>query len=253
MVDIHSHILWGLDDGAKSVEQSEAMLRSAALHGTTDIVATPHANMEYPFDPAQISERRQELQTRLGDVIRIHTGCDFHLRLENIQDATRNPAKYSINGLGWLLVEFSDHIIFPNTEDIFEQLEDAGMRIIVSHPERNHLLRQKLDRLENWVNSGRYLQVTGQSLEGFFGGDARKFATLLVEKGWAHFIASDAHDDMRRTPNLDSVFKLVTEKYSEEYAEALLKIHPQAVIDGFRIEAGVLEPPEKAKKWLGLF
>lgn len=142
MIDIHSHVLWGLDDGARTLEQSEAMLRMAAAHGTTDIVATPHADLQFAFQPDLINERRQELQQRLGETIRIHTGCDFHLKLDNIQDAIAHPTKYSVNGRGWLLVEFSDLMIFPNTEEIFLQLENAGLRIIVTHPERNWLLRQ---------------------------------------------------------------------------------------------------------------
>ena len=253
MVDIHSHVLWGMDDGARTVEQSEAMLRLAAAHGTTDIVGTPHADLEYTFQPDLIAARRAELQARLGDTIRIHTGCDFHLKLDNIQDALLHPAKYSVNGLGWLLVEFSEWMIFPNTEQIFVQLENAGMRVIVTHPERNWLLRQKPERLEAWVNQGAYLQVTGQSLQGFFGSEAKKFAELLMEKGWVHFLASDAHDVQRRTPRLDLTWKLVSDKYGAEYAEALLKTHPQAVIDGYKIEAGPLDPPEKRRKWLGIF
>lgn len=253
MVDIHSHVLWGLDDGARSIEQSEEMLRMAAAHGTTDIVATPHCDLEYAFQPELIAERRAELQARLGETIRLHTGCDFHLKLDNIQDALANPAKYTINGRGWLLVEFSDLMIFPNTEEIFAQMEGAGMRVIVTHPERNWLLRQKPERLEAWVNRGAFLQVTGQSLLGFFGTEARKFGEFLVEQGWVHFLASDAHDAQRRTPRLDLTWKHVSDKYGVEYAEALLKSHPQAVVDGFQIESGPLDPPEKRRKWLGLF
>ncbi len=253
MVDIHSHVLWGLDDGARTVEQSEAMLRMAAAHGTTDIVATPHADLQYTFQPELIAERRKILQERLGETIRLHTGCDFHLKLDNIQDAIANPAKYTVNGRGWLLVEFSDLMIFPNTEEIFVKMENAGMRVIVTHPERNWLLRQKPERLEAWVHQGAFLQVTGQSLLGFFGAEVRKFSEGLIEKGWVHFLASDAHDTQRRTPRLDQTWKHVSDKYGTEYAEALLKIHPQAVIDGYKIESGPLDPPEKRRKWLGIF
>ncbi len=253
MVDIHSHVLWGLDDGARTVEQSEAMLRMAAAHGTTDIVATPHADLQYAFQPELIVERRKDLQERLGETIRLHTGCDFHLKLDNIQDAIAHPAKYTVNGRGWLLVEFSDLMIFPNTEEIFVKLENAGMRVIVTHPERNWLLRQKPERLEEWVHQGAFLQVTGQSLLGFFGPEVRKFAERLVEKGWVHFLASDAHDTQRRTPRLDQTWKHVEEKYGAEYAEALLKTHPQAVIEGREIDRGPIEPPEKRRKWWGVF
>ena len=249
MVDIHSHILWGMDDGAHSEEMSVAMLEMAAASGTTDIVATPHSDADYVFQPELIAARRLELQAQLGDRIRIHTGCDFHLKYDNIQDALADPKKYSVNGLGWVLVEFSDMMIFPNTEDIFGQMRNAGMGIIVTHPERNWLLRKDIDRLQRWVEGGAYLQVTGGSLLGVFGADAKKFAEELMVRGLVHFLASDAHDLDRRATRLDHVRAHVSEQYGEEYAEALLHTHPRAVIEGRALHPGALEPPELAKKW----
>jgi len=249
MVDIHSHILWGMDDGSRSLEMSVGMLQMAAAAGTTDIVATPHADADYEFQPALIAERRAELQNLLGDVIRIHTGCDFHLKYENIQDALADPRKYSVNGLGWVLVEFSDMMIFPNTEDIFAQMRNAGMGIIVTHPERNWLLRKDIARLQRWVENGAFLQVTGGSLLGVFGADARKFSEELMARGLVHFLASDAHDLERRTTRLDHVREYTAERYGEEYAEALLTTHPRAVIEGRALHPGLLEAPEPAKRW----
>lgn len=249
MVDIHSHILWGMDDGSHSLEMSVAMLQMAAAGGTADIVATPHANTDYEFQPELIAERRAELQAQLGDRIRIHTGCDFHLKYDNIQDALADPRKYSVNGLGWVLVEFSDMMIFPNTEEIFVQMRNAGMGIIVTHPERNWLLRKDIERLRRWVDAGAYLQVTGGSLLGAFGTDARKFSEELMARGMVHFLASDAHDLDRRSPRLDYVRTHVAERYGEEYAEALLETHPRAVIEGRALHPGALEPPEPAKRW----
>src|SRR5437588_4823004 len=104
MIDIHSHILPGLDDGSHSPEESAAMVRMAADAGTTDIVATPHANQEYAFDPGIVEQKIADLQAAIGGTPRIHYGCDFHLTLENIDDALRFPGKYSINHRGYLLV-----------------------------------------------------------------------------------------------------------------------------------------------------
>jgi protein-tyrosine phosphatase len=249
MVDIHSHILWGMDDGSRSEEMSVAMLEMAAANGTTDIVATPHADKDYEYQPELIAQRRAELQAILGDKIRIHTGCDFHLKYDNIADAILDPRKYSINGLGWVLVEFSDMMIFPNTEEIFARMQAAGMGIIVTHPERNWLLRKDMDRVQRWVDAGSYLQVTGGSLLGAFGTDPRKYAEELMSRGLVHFLASDAHDLDRRPTRLDQVRRLVSERYGEEYAEALLTTHPQAVIEGRALHPGALEPPAKNKSW----
>src|SRR5919197_2522210 len=97
MIDIHSHILPELDDGPKTLEESVAMVKMAAAAGTTDIVATPHANPQFAFDPEAIERKISELATACGNVLRIHCGCDLHLTLENIQDALQRPAKYAIN------------------------------------------------------------------------------------------------------------------------------------------------------------
>src|ERR1039458_475267 len=95
MIDIHSHILPGLDDGSQSLEDSVAMLRQAAASGTTDIVASPHANQKYKFDPLVVESRIGELQAAVGDSPQIHYGCDFHLTMENIDDALRSPGEDS--------------------------------------------------------------------------------------------------------------------------------------------------------------
>ncbi len=249
MVDIHSHILWDMDDGSRSREMSIEMLHMAAAGGTTDIVATPHADANFVFRPDLIAERRAELQGLLGDVIRIHSGCDFHLKFENIQEALADPRKFSVNGLGWVLVEFGDTIIFPNTEDIFAGMRNAGMEIIVTHPERNWLLRKDVRRLQRWVEHGAYLQVTGGSLLGVFGADARKFSEELIGHGLVHFLASDAHDLDRRSTRLDLVREHVAKRYGEEYAESLLETNPRAVIEGRALQPGRLEPPQGAKSW----
>src|SRR5437588_11975332 len=113
MVDIHSHILPELDDGAKSLEESIEMLEIAVAAGTTDIVGTPHSNAEFAFRPDLIQEKIATLQSAMKDRIQIHSGCDFHLSYDNIQDALAHPTKYTINNRCYLLVEFSDASIFP--------------------------------------------------------------------------------------------------------------------------------------------
>src|SRR5258707_8582631 len=105
-----------MDDGAKTLEDSLAMLAAAAAAGTTDMVATPHADTEYEFQPGLIRERIAELKQQGSLPVRIHTGCDFHLTFDNVADALANPTKYTINQKRFLLVELSDMVIFKSTE-----------------------------------------------------------------------------------------------------------------------------------------
>jgi protein-tyrosine phosphatase len=249
MVDIHSHILPGLDDGAKSLEDSLGMLKIAVAGGTTDIVGTPHANTEFTFDPALVAQKLAELSAAAGQSIRIYTGCDFHLQYENIQDALENPTKYTINHKNYLLVEFSDLMIFNTTGDIFYQLRSAGILPVVTHPERNWLLQKRFEAISEWVTEGACLQVTGQSLTGRFGRHAKEFAEKLMKAGMVHFIASDAHGCDDRTPDLREAFDYVSERYGAKRAERLFVINPRAALHGEPLpELGIPDPAPR-RKW----
>ena len=250
VVDIHSHILPGLDDGSPSFNVSLDMAHMALHAGTTDIVATPHANTSYRYDPGAIAAHIMELQKAVGDGIKIHRGCDFHLSPENIQFALRDPARFAINGLSYLLVEFPEMTLFQGIERIFRDLADVGLTPIVSHPERNRHLIADIPRLRRWVANGIPLQITAQSLLSKFGAGAARSCLRLLEEGLVHFVASDAHDLVHRTPRLDAAKRFVVAQFDEEYAELLFEVHPRAVIDGRPFEIIPFPPRrKKRRKW----
>jgi len=230
MVDIHSHILWGLDDGAETREESLAMLAMAAEAGTTDIVATPHANMRYRFDEGLIGQRIEELTAATGGRPRIHRGCDFHLTFDNIQDALENPARYSVNGGPYLLVEFPDSL--SGMRPALDALLNRGLVPIMTHPERHRQLRDITAEFRDWLRAGCLAQITGQSLRGRFGKKAEEAAWEMVERGMAHFVASDAHGTEDRTPRLTEAFTAVAAAAGSECAERLFLLNPTAVIAG---------------------
>jgi len=235
-VDIHVHILPGVDDGPRTLEQSAAMLRQAVEAGTTDIVATPHASLAFPFDPVLVAAKIEELRAVAGELPRIHAGCDFQLSFDNIQDALAQPAKYSINGRGYLLVEFSDLLIAKGMAQIFDRMQEAGLTPVITHPERNPLLQQRLELLEQWVRNGCTLQITAQSLFGRFGREARRFAIELLKRGLVHFIASDAHDPEDRRPRLDGAWRWVSHRFGADYAHLLLVENPRAALEGAAVQ-----------------
>ena len=250
MVDIHSHVLPGVDDGARTLEDSVAMLNIAADAGTTDIAATSHANTEYVWDAQIVADRLAEVQSAVGERIRVYSGCELHITFDNINDAIAHPSKYAINHKQWILVEFSDLIVFQNSGEILNRLRDAGMLPIIAHPERNQIMQHRFEILERWVFEGAFLQVTGQSLLGTFGAGVRKFSERLIEKGLVHFVASDAHDTSYRTPKLDEAFQWLAGHYGEDYARLVTGDNPRATILG-RSFAG--QDPPRRKKWFGLF
>ncbi len=232
MVDLHTHVLPGLDDGPPSLEVSLAMLRIAAEAGTTDLVATPHANLEFDYDPVRVEEKLAELREASGGTPRLHRGCDFHLYFDNIQAALADPSRYTIAGGRYLLVEFPDLLIAKTTDEVFDRMLSAGIVPVITHPERNFLLQTRVEHLERWVEAGCLLQVTALSFLGRFGGAARSFCRELMRRNLVHVVASDAHDDQDRTPRLDEAFRHVAKKWGEARAERLFVSNPRAILTG---------------------
>jgi protein-tyrosine phosphatase len=249
VIDIHSHILPGLDDGPKTLEDAVAMVKIATLSGTTDIVATPHANLEFTFNPELIDQKIAELQAEAGPVPQIHRGCDFHLTVENIEDALAHPSKYTINHKSYLLVEFSDSFIPDTSLDIFSRFQAAGIIPVITHPERNVPLRKRMDQLRSWVENGCLIQVTAKSLLGGFGDTARRISVELFERNLVHFVASDAHDTKHRPPTLKDAYAYIAKTWGEERAQAVCVTTPRAALTGDSFQPVYAEHHPRKRKW----
>jgi protein-tyrosine phosphatase len=235
MIDIHHHLLPGLDDGSPDLETSIAMARMAAEDGITHIVATPHANNRYRFDRNRNEEMLEVLRENLvreGIQITLGSGCDFHLSYDNIHDARQHPHKYSINGKQYLLIELPDHAIAPQIEDSFYDLRLAGMNLILTHPERNPTLQNHPERLKTWVQQGMLLQVTTSSVMGQMGSVAEKMAHKLLSDRWVQFLATDAHNLTRRPPKMRAAYDVVAGRYGASYAQAICMDNPLAAFEG---------------------
>jgi protein-tyrosine phosphatase len=247
MVDIHCHILPGMDDGADTLETSIKMAEMAIADGVTHVVGTPHANSQYKFDPEMIRQRREELQSAVGDRLTLATGCDFHLSFENLQDLFKNPQKYTIHQKNYLLVEFADFAIPPSMDDTMHQLQLAGLSPIVTHPERNSMLRAKPERLYRWLHQGCYVQITAMSLLGRFGSAAQHLAEALLDQDRVHFVASDAHNVKGRPLQLRAAFDAVATRRGEQVAQALFRDNPLAAFEGRSLAYEPEQPDPHAK------
>lgn len=248
MVDIHHHLLWGVDDGAKSYEISLEMAKASARDGVTHVVCTPHANAQFNYDPAGNAVKVAELQAALNEeriALTVGLGCDFHLSYDNVVEVKENPSKFSINGLGYLMVEIPDYGVPPGLTETFYELQLAGLTPVLTHPERNPTLQQDYKRLAEWMRGGVLVQVTGDSVTGKMGRSAEKMAHALLRQRWVHFIATDAHNVSSRPPRLSEARALIAKKYGEAYAEALSTTNPAAVFAG--------KPFEASEEPLGLY
>jgi protein-tyrosine phosphatase len=211
------------------------MARLAADEGITHVVCSPHANGKYEFDPAVNTAKTQELRTRLAEQnipLTLGRGCDFHLSFDNVSQARIDPSRFSINGLGYLLVEVPDYGLPPGLTETFYELQLAGLTPILTHPERNPTLQNDPGRLMDWLRGGVLIQVTADSLTGHKGRKAERMALDLLEKRWVHFLATDAHNTTSRPPRMREAHDLVVTEYGASYAHALCVTNPLAVFLG---------------------
>jgi len=237
-----------VDDGAKDFDTSFEMAKASARDGVTHVVCTPHANAQYNFDPSGNAAKVAELQVRLDEAriaLKVGLGCDFHLSYDNVIEAKENPGKFSVNGLGYLMVEIPDYGVPPGLTETFYELQLAGLTPVLTHPECNPTLQQDYRRLAEWMRGGVLVQVTGDSVTGKMGRAAQKMAHTLLRQRWVHFIATDAHNVSSRPPRLSEACALIAKKYGAEYAEALSTANPRAVFEG--------KPFEASEEPLGLY
>ena len=232
MFDIHYHLLFDIDDGPKTIEDSIALAEASIAEGVTHIVCTPHSNDKYKFQPDLNRERMEMLNERLGGRITLGLGCDFHLSYDNIDNLYKDRSRFTINGKQYLLVEFPDFGIAANMAATFYEMTASGVVPIITHPERNPTLQKDPNRIADWIRMGCLVQITGSSLLGRFGQRAQAMSHEFLKKNWVHIIASDAHSAERRAPSMSRAYQALQSQYSQQTADRLCIENPRAVYFG---------------------
>ncbi len=230
MIDIHCHILPDVDDGPKSWESSIEMCRMAFADGIEHMVATPHANDRYHYDREYLRRLLIDLRERIGDGPELSLGCDFHMSFENLQSAMSDSTRYCIAGTHYMLAEMSNYGVPPQIDQSLTQLRTLGITPIITHPERNPILQQNLQRVLQWIELGCVVQVTASTLTGFWGLQASQAADWLLKHKAVHVLATDSHDTKRRVPNLSAARTIIAESYGSDIARALVDDNPRAII-----------------------
>jgi protein-tyrosine phosphatase len=209
VIDLHSHILPGLDDGPPDLAGSLELARAAVAHGTDTMVATPHIREDHHFDPAEIPSRVEALNEELeshGIPLRVVGGGEVAItRLPELDAATLELL--SLGAGPYLLVETP----YGQTGDLLEHqlfaLQERGFRPVLAHPERSPAFIGDLDRLAAIVQRGVLCSFTAGSLGGTFGRPPQRFSIEALEAGLVHNVASDAHDPVHRGPDLSGGFE----------------------------------------------
>jgi protein-tyrosine phosphatase len=258
MIDLHAHILPGLDDGPARMEEAVAMCRIAADDGTMAIVATPHMFGEiHNVSRSEILEGVRELQTALereGIGLVVKPGADVHA-VPNLNKLLRDGEVMTIGDGGkYLLIELPHDVLPQGLAGLLFSIQVLGLIPIISHPERNLAAQANPFSLTEYVESGNLIQLTAGSLLGEFGEDARQCAETLLVSRLAHLIASDAHSAERRRPGLSHALARVRQLLSEDEAEEIFVHRPLKVLAGcyFAVPEPIRQIEKKRKfAWMG--
>jgi protein-tyrosine phosphatase len=239
-VDIHCHLVPGIDDGAQSWEQSLLMAAMAAADGIQTIVVTPHQLGNFTHNSGQlIRARTSELQQFLdnhGIALRVLPGADVRIEPGLVEKLRSGEVLTLADRRKHVLLELPHELYFP-LEDVLESLRRAGMVGILSHPERNQGLLKQPRLLPPLVDGGCLMQVTCGSLLGTFGPASQQLSEWMLEQGLVHFLSTDAHGHNARRPLMKHAFERAKQLIGEEVAVDLCCRNPAAVAEGEEVTA----------------
>jgi protein-tyrosine phosphatase len=232
MIDLHTHILPGLDDGVASVGEACELARRAAADGVTVIAATPHVRDDYPTTPAQMEAAVDDLRRELvGADIAVEVLPGAEIALDRLPRLDREELlRFSLaQSKRYLLIEFP-YVGWPLAlETSLWKIRAAGLTPIIGHPERNRDVQERPDRLAPVVAAGALVQVTAASLDGRLGPSSRAAARALLKDGNAHVLASDAHGAAIREAGLADAVAALDDA---ELARYLTEDVPAAIVAG---------------------
>ena len=236
MIDLHCHVLPGIDDGAKSFEESVLMCRLAAGDGCTGLVATPHQRRGewWNADREQLAALADELQDKVASGFRIYLGGEVHVDSELLAEVEKLPdggGLLPLAGSRYLLLEFDSNDTPREAIHLVHELVVAGWRPVLAHPEFIPWLAADPDLVARLVSLGAMTQVTAMSVTGDFGRRPQTDSLALLDSGLVHFLASDSHGIRRRPPGLRRAAYLIAERLGEETARRLTTDNPRAVVE----------------------
>ncbi|MGE3266826.1 tyrosine-protein phosphatase [Methylocystis sp.] len=247
MIDLHSHILPGIDDGAADLNIALEMARVAVANGVTVQACTPHIFPGvYDNSGPQIRLAVDEFQKCLdehGIPLRLVTGADAHI-VPNMAEGLRSGAILSLADTRYVLVEPPHHVAPPRIEYLFFELLTAGYVPILTHPERLTWIESRFDTFVQLFHAGVWMQVTSGSVTGSFGRRPQYWSERLLNEGMVHILASDAHGARRRRPDLAQGRTAAAKWVGESEAEQLVLVRPRAILEN--VAPSDVNPPARA-------
>ncbi|TDM12068.1 tyrosine-protein phosphatase [Macrococcus lamae] len=267
MIDIHNHILFGIDDGAQNAEETLAMARAAVAEGITNIIATPHHRIgvyeNYGPKIIELTAQVNELIQSHHIPLTVHPSQEIRIYGDLIDDLKNGKALPLMKDAPYVLIEFPSHEVPIYTEQLFTKMALEGYVPVIAHPERNSELQKNPNKLAALIELGALCQVTSGVVVGRLGDYSQSIAEMMMKHKMIHFIASDAHNVSGRNFFMKECFEFIEDHYGSEqadyYKENALKIYagediryisPVEVQKEERVEK---QKAKKKKKFLGLF
>ncbi len=233
MIDIHSHILPGIDDGARDASVSLEMARAYVGQGVAHVMCTPHILPGlYHNNGPQIRAAVADLQTRIDAEaipLRLHTGADNHVTPDFVF-GIQSGNLLTLADSRYVLVEPPHHVAPPQLDSMFFNVLIAGYVPILTHPERLTWIEHRYSLMQQLVARGVWMQITTGSLSGRFGKRARYWAERMLDEGLVHVLATDAHDPVRRPPDLEEGRQLAAQRVGDIEAEHLVATRPNGIL-----------------------
>lgn len=237
MIDIHCHVLPGIDDGSENLDMSLEMLGIAEENNTTKIIATPHyyrGNYENKFK--DILKHVENLNTVIKAKkinIEIFPGQEIFVDKYTL-DLYKDGTIHTLNDSKYMLVEFPMDVFPSDAIDMIYELKLLGVRPIVAHPERYIYINGDLMNINKFIEEGCLFQINTSSIIGLLGKRVKETAHSLMDNGLCHFIASDAHSAYKRCPNLGLVMEDIKEEYKEIYTS--VQRNAQCILENEEID-----------------
>lgn len=231
MIDIHCHLLYGVDDGPPDLEQSMRMLREAHKQGITDVILTPHYRRGmFKFDKEKVLNHMSELASYAREVgVELYIGTEIHVN-SDILDYLREGRVCTLAGSEYVLTEYEYSTeysyIFKRTHELLRN----GYIPVIAHVERYECLVKEIKRLDELQEIGALIQCNAQAILGDEGFATKQFCKKALKKGWVDFVASDSHDMKHRACYLKDAYQYISNKYGEKLAEKLMVKNPGKII-----------------------
>lgn len=233
MIDMHCHILPGVDDGAQTRKDVQTLLQMEYDDGVRTLVLTPHYRKEM-FEPDKrlVKQRFEYIKKEIAQMgldMEVFLGCEYHANADMIKDLKLNP-HFRINGSLYVLVEFSGLHAYRSIREWIYQLIISGFRPIVAHVERYPEVMKDIKRVKELIDMGAYMQVSSSAVTGEDGLITKLQVKGLLKKGLVHFVGSDAHNATDRAPNMKKCAEYIAKKIDYAYAKNIFVNNPRKIL-----------------------